>query len=467
MMGRWLPLALGLFLLLSGPLSSQASGDEDADLDLIPGTLGATSTGAPHGGLSRWSGRAYLENALTGWANRGLSVPPPAGSPTWQNRTSLDLNTRWQPVDTVRLTLSDRLNVLAGDTIDFPSGENLRNDFREGYLSWELLPRTFLELGRINLKNGIALGYNPTDYFKTRATVSIASIDPSALRENRLGSLMIKGQRIFDGGAVTVAFSPQVASPSALSAAKGASFSPLFSRTNSDPRFLASLDWHIADLSPQALVFIERGGLRFGLNLSRLIGSRTVLYGEWSGGREANLAHRAVAFGEDTGSLPEGTALLLPQTEGGKRFQNDLAVGASWTSSFRLTLNLEYHFHQAGLGNGDFSDWLELGRTDARLASEFWFIRQYAADQQEPLMQQQIFLRFDWQDLIPSKLNAGGIFFISPRDGSVLAQVSAQYFISRCWTVGIYLGGTFGGTDTIYGSLPWSTSGVLQLVRYL
>ena len=55
---------------------------------------------------------------------------------------------------------------------------------------------------------------------------------------------------------------------------------------------------------------------------------------------------------------------------------------------------------------------------------------------------------------------------ISPYDGSVLAQTSAEYFLSRNWTVGFYLGGVMGNTDTIEGSLPWSTSGVLQVVRY-
>jgi hypothetical protein len=57
--------------------------------------------------------------------------------------------------------------------------------------------------------------------------------------------------------------------------------------------------------------------------------------------------------------------------------------------------------------------------------------------------------------------------FISPYDGSVLTQASAQYFISRNWTVGLYLGGVLGSADTVKGSLPSSANGVLQIVRYL
>ncbi len=189
-------------------------------------------------------------------------------------------------------------------------------------------------------------------------------------------------------------------------------------------------------------------------------------YAEWSGVREETLTKRALTFGRQTGSLPWG-APLLPQTDTGKGFRNDLALGATWTSIFNLTVNLEYHYHQAGFGSADFSNWWSLGSTNPLLAQEFWFIRKYAADRQEPLMQHQFFLRLDWQDVIPSKLNVGGVLFICPRDGSLLTQASAQYFISRNWTIGLYLGCTPGGGRTVEGSLPWSASGVLQIVRYL
>ena len=36
-------------------------------------------------------------------------------------------------------------------------------------------------------------------------------------------------------------------------------------------------------------------------------------------------------------------------------------------------------------------------------------------------MQHQFFVRFDYPDVIPSKLNLGAVAFISPYDGSVLS----------------------------------------------
>jgi hypothetical protein len=244
------------------------------------------------------------------------------------------------------------------------------------------------------------------------------------------------------------------------------SLAPLFGQTNSDNRFLASLSYNIADFNPQTLVFLDDYGTHVGVNVSRVVSSNVVAYAEWSGVREATLTRRAVTFGQNTGSLPQ-VAPLLPQTDDGKNFQNDLALGASWTSSFNLTINLEYHYHQAGFRAADFNNWVSLGSTNPRLASEFWFIRQFASDQQEPLMQHEIFLRFDWQDIIPSKLNVAGVTFVCPYDASVLSQVSAQYFISRNWTLGLYIGCTVGSAGSVNGSLPWSASGVFQIVRYL
>lgn len=464
-MNKWIPLFLFIFFLQSHHIQAQEAGDENSDLNLIPKTLEITEAEPPPLEHFHPTGRTFLEDAVTGWSNRELLVPVPTKSPTWQNRTSLDSNYSWQIDEKISLHLSDRLNAIEGDTNTFPSDANLRNDFREGYFSWETSPKTYLEAGRINLKNGIALGYNPTDFFKSRITVDMASIDPSALRENRLGSLMVKGQSIWNNGAVTLAFSPGVTTESPLSTNQRASFNPHFDQTNSTNRFLASINYNIADFNPQALVFIDNTCTHLGINLSRVIGSSIVTYAEWAGTQGENLTQSAVTFGQDTGSLPQGVP-LLPQTDSGTSFKNDLTVGASWTSSFNLTINLEYHFHQAGFNASDFDNWVSLGLTNPRMASELWYIRQYSADQQEPLMQQEIFLRCNWQDILPSKLDTGVIMIISPYDGSILAQASAQYFLSRNWTLGLYLGRVMGNADTVEGSLPWSTSGVFQICRY-
>ena len=449
------------------PVRAEGSDDENSDLNLIPKTLGnPTESKTPQDRNSTLSGKAYIEDVLTGWSNQRPLVPEPIQPPNRQNRTSLDLDYIWQFDERIRLSLSDRLSVYEGDAIPFLSNGSSRNDFREGSFSYEVFPRTYLEAGRINLKNGTALGYNPTDFFKTRTMVDIASIDPSALKEDRLGTVMIQGQSFWDNGSLTLAFAPKLQTETPLLTTPTASFNPLFGRTNSANRFLASMSCDIAGLSPQALIFIDGIGTHVGANLSRVISSSIVAYVEWSGVSEANLTNRAVEFGKNTGTLPSG-APAVPQPDSSVTFQNDLAVGASWTSSSNLTINLEYHYHQAGFNGADFNNWLSLGSSNSTLARELWFVRQYAVDKQEPLMQHEFFVRLDYPDVIQSKLNLGAVAFISPYVGSVLSQASAQYFLSRKLTLGAYLSGALGSVRSENGSLPWTASVALRAVLYL
>src|SRR5262249_48898188 len=146
-----------------------------------------------------------------------LPVPVPQSNvSTFQGRVFVDVRREWRASRRLAFTFSDRLNVRAEDDLAFPTRHNVINEWREGALSWESFNGTYLDAGRINLKSGAALGFNPTDFFKTRAVVEPLSLDPSALREDRLGTFMVRAQRIWTGGAMTVAFAPAVSHTSAI-----------------------------------------------------------------------------------------------------------------------------------------------------------------------------------------------------------------------------------------------------------
>jgi hypothetical protein len=135
--------------------------------------------------------KLFLEDAYTeATPARNVPVPFPSTTYDWQNRTSFDMYLQWRPCRPLTVSLSDRFNVLEQEKVDFLSRQTLRNDFREGYLTWEPAGSTYLEAGRISVRNGAALGVNPTDFFKSRTLVGQASLDPSASRQNRLGTLM-------------------------------------------------------------------------------------------------------------------------------------------------------------------------------------------------------------------------------------------------------------------------------------
>jgi hypothetical protein len=461
-------LAAALALALGAPRLAWA--DENNDLDLIPGGVAnppAANT-AP-AATSTAGGKFYLEDAVTGSALRsGLVVPfPPPALPRWQNRTSFDALDTWALGHDLSATFSDRVNLLEESDFDFASRQTVRNDFREGYLTWEPVTRDYLEAGRINLRNGIALGFNPTDYFKTRTAVGQPSLDPSVIREDRLGTLMLHDQVIWNGGSASVAFAPKVYSPTPIVDPTRLGIDPLFGRTNAADRFLATLEYDIADVSPQALVYHESNETKFGLNLSHTIGQSVVAYAEASAGKQPDLIAEAIAYGKKTAVVPS-SAPVLPPTDPAARFRSDLAAGASWTPVAKLTLNAEYHFHQAGLSRRDWQNWFAIGGRPGipGNGNELWYIRGFANAEQEPLTRQEAFFRVDWTDALVTDLELSGIAFVDLYDGSTLTQLSAQYYLSRDWTAGGYLSANIGGKRSERGSFPEAASGTLQLRRY-
>ena len=418
------------------------------------------------------SQRVYVENAFTGSARRrNLLVPvPQSTAATWQERLFVDVRREWRAGRRLTLTFSDRVNMRAEHDLAFPSQQNVINDWREGFFSWEVFGDTYVDAGRINLKSGAALGFNPTDFFKTRAVVEPLSSDPSVLREDRLGTLMLRAQRIWAGGAMTVAFAPAVSHMTPIySDTNLPSVDPSFDRTNACARLFVKGSLNIAaDFSPELLVYHEGDRTRFGLNITRGIGHNVVVYAEWAGGAEAGVIGDAMAYGRDTRVLRVGAPGVLPDNSV-SRFREDLSVGGSLSTKPKLTINVEYHFHEAGFDRGDWERWFTAGeRTTSAspAARQLWFIRSYALDRQDPLTRHSLFARADWVDAFTRHLELTAFVNMDMYDRSSLAQLTADYFASRKWTVGVQGSVNAGGARSDFGSLPQRGSLLFTLARY-
>jgi len=200
---------------------------------------------------------------------------------------------------------------------------------------------------------------------------------------------MLRAQRIWTGGAMTVAFAPAVSHTSPIySDTNLPTVGPSFDRTNARARLLVKGSINVAaDFSPELLVYHEGDRTRFGLNITRGIGPDVVAYAEWTGGVEAGVIDDALAYGRDTGVLPVGAPGVLSH-DSASTFREDLSVGASFSTKPKLTLNVEYHFHEAGFDERDWERWFMAGEgtTSASLAARaLWFIRSYALDSQDPV----------------------------------------------------------------------------------
>jgi opacity protein-like surface antigen len=452
-----------VFAALTLVAAGTAASAQDSDLDRIPSAAfqNAPPESAP---AAPAHGKYFLENDFAWSFEHGaLAVPYPEPIPSrWSDRLSFDGVDQWALSGNLTASYSDRFILSEADGVEFPS-QSVRNDLREAYLTWEPVTQTYVEVGRINLRNGVALGFNPTDFFRDRTAVSQASLDPSALREDRLGAAMVRIQTIWDGGSLSVVYAPKLEAPSPLFTGSG--FTPDFDHTNAADRVMLSANFEFADLSPQLLVYNASGHTKFGLDLSYPIGQSIIAYGEWSGGRAPDMVVDAIQFGERTGMLPPAAPIYLP-TDPGRKFQNDLAVGASWTSAAKFTVNLEYHFHEAGFSKQDWRDWFAVGAGGSQEASELWFLRGYASDQQIPMSQQQIFLRIDAPETIARHLDVSGFVLADPYDGSMLTQLAAFYDLSDSWSAGGYVSANLGGKRSEWGSLPGAGSVIFEVQRF-
>jgi hypothetical protein len=461
-----LPAALMVLTVAGLPV---LAAQEDQDLNLIPQAAQQSRPAAVTTAAGTGAQRSYLENALSFTPLRdSLLVPfPPPTPASWDERLFLDTRHEWRLGDGVLFDYSGRLNLRAANDLPFPSHENVLNELREAFVSWQPSESVWLDVGRINIKSGVAVGYNPTDYFRTRSVVLPLTADPTILREDRLGTLMVQGQFFWSGGSITTAFAPRVTLPTALYRTNNLpNFDPMLDRTNAEDRFLLMGSARVAEgFSPELLIYHAGNRTQFGANLTTAIGQQTVAYAEWAGGANTSLIDNALSYGRQTGTLP-ATALAVIPADRTLRFENDTAAGFSFATQARITVNLEYHYYQPGFSQQDWRNWFGVGSRQGT-SSTLWYIRSYALDQQVPVSRHSAFVRVDWVDAFVPNLELTALANVSLLDGSSLVQTTADYHLSDVWTVGGLASFTYGGRRSEFGSLPQVGSVLLRLARYI
>jgi hypothetical protein len=290
-------------------------------------------------------------------------------------RGSLDFRFDDHLAPQLRAVFSDRLDGVDSDGV--PPGDNV-NTLREAYLSWSRTDDQIFDLGRVNIRNGAAMGFNPTDWFKANALRSIVNPDPVVLRENRQGTVVLQAQQLWSEASLTAAISPRLAR-----SADSATFALNAGATNPSNRYLVAGSYKFGDkFNPQLLVY---GGddnpAQVGLNMSGVFGDALVAYGEVSAGKGISLVAQALA-------LPER-----------QRSQQRASVGLTYTTSFNLSVTAEAEYNSAA-PNGD--EWHLLpGAAQQQVLST-------AQALQDLPTRNQWFLYAAWKDLLVKRLDVLG-----------------------------------------------------------
>jgi hypothetical protein len=313
-------------------------------------------------------------------------------------RVSLDLQ-----VDT---TLGKGWRALFSDQLDMrrqlqPGERASINTVKEAYLSWQPDAGLAADIGRVNARYGVALGYNPTDYFRTGANRSIVAIDPTSLKTRRQGSVMLRGQRVWDNGSLTALFSPKLDSDP-----DDGAFNLDFGATNFDNRWLVAYSQRVgANFTPQVLLFKEGAqSPQVGVNLTSVLGQAGVVYFEWSGGRSASQFGRALRRPEDPA------------------FRSRMAAGGTYNAANKLSLTLEYHYDGGALAR---DSWESLVPAD-RLAYRLWL-----QNRSEMVSKQSWFAYASWQDGMMSNLDFNAMLRQNADDNSRLGWIEARYHWKR------------------------------------
>jgi hypothetical protein len=466
-----------------GPGHSRPA-EEDPDLDRIPqmsvekgpATTGAQVSAEKTSDAGTTPGKADVrtKNSLqsatqvTGLRSPLFPAPPPEPA-SWAQHFLLDSQGGAGLASRLQLVWAVHGDLRAEEDLPFPSHENVRLDVRELHLDWEAIPSVFLTAGRVNLREGVALGFNPTDLFRTKAVVEPLSNDPAILRDTRLGTVALRLQWLWEGGGASIAYSPRLASSRPVYTRLSLpSIDPMLDRTNDAHRVVASVseEW-TNGFTTELMVAYDGMHPLVGTNVSYGLGASVVAYLEWAGGPRTGLVHSALEYGRRTGTFPPQTPSPIPEEEQ-LSFQNDLATGLSYTAFGQVTFNLEYHFHQAGLSRDEWKHWFDTGIASSNGATHaaLWYIRGYAAEQQEPASQHYAFLRADWPDFGVRDLELTGLVLLNLQDASALAQLNADYYLSSKWTVGLLMAVNLGPGRSEFGSLPDAVSALFKVSHY-
>ena len=310
---RFLPGLIASAALMA-VLPSRAADDPDLGaLDLKSAAVEPTEATAKP---TRFFVEAALGSATQRYAPGSQSL----------RRLSLDLFHAQRLAPGWRGVISDRIDYLRPR--DAGSDSTL-NSLREAYVSWDGEgSHTVVDIGRINLRLGPGYGYNPTDFFRDGALRSVTSVNPFALRENRLGTVALRGQRLWQGGSAGITFSPKLAnSPS------GQSLNLDLGATNHRNRLLLTASQQLSDrVSAQVLLHKEPGlSAQPGASLTALLTDAMVAHAEWSYARAPSLADLAWA------------------RKGAKSSGHRLATGLTTTTATKLSFTAELQYNGLAL----------------------------------------------------------------------------------------------------------------------
>jgi hypothetical protein len=351
-------------------------------------------------------------------------------------RTSLDFSHTARLGSGWRAVISDRLD--HAHPAD-PSLGLTVNSLREAYLSWQPDSGNMVaEVGRVNLRYGPGYGYNPTDFFRDGSLRTLTSANPFALRENRLGTVVLRGQRLWAEGSLSVAYSPKVADRPASSG-----WSLDLGSTNNRDRGLVALSTQFSqNVSTQLLTYKEAGrSAALGASLTALLSDAAVAHLEWSRSSEPDLLSHALAVPSSSKS------------------RNRFVGGITYTTLSKLSITAEYQYNGFALSK---SSWAALGASAP--AGQMAYLLE--AQRRQELAAREAFLIYVTQkSLLLKNLDLTAFVRVNTGDHSQLVWAELRHHWPR-FDLAVQLQQNIGARTSQYGMLPDRTMAQVLGIYY-
>lgn len=396
--------------------SARADDSDALDLRVAPAAEAAVESGL----------RAYVEIAAGRIDRRDVEGPQDGRRASLDIRYAGPLTERW------RFGISNRLD----DTHPTVGGmRTTTNSLREAWLGWQQASGGWsAEAGRINLRLGPSFGYSPTDYFRLGALRTVTTLDPVTLRETRMGTVMVRMNRLWSDGGATLALAPKV-----RDAASQRPASLDLGATNHSDRALLTVNQRFSEqFNGQWTALFERGAApAAGASFSALIGDSVVLYGEWSSSKSLQILD------------------AIRRNESERRRVQQAAFGLTWTLPTSMSVTMETEYNGAGLDRSGLNAILALGP------------QAYQAYQDLIQPSQDLGSRRAWLLYATQKgfgyrqLDFTAFLRVSAVDRSRLAWAELRYHWPR-FDAAVQWQAASGGNDSEYGFMPFRR--VIQMV---
>ena len=353
------------------------------------------------------------------------------------------------------IELNTKLRTYGNNRERYQPQNNIRLDVQSLAFSYSPSSAWRWVAGRTNIRNGVASGFNPTDWFKDNSQVTFESLDTADRREDRLGVVAVEGVWLREESVLSFGYRPDLHVKPDTAASNSDVIGLSLDRTNNkDALFVkyapSPASWNNLTLTLSSLYENDRPSL--GAEMSLAVVDNLVLYSEWFAQRRQSLTDEA------TRSHPDNM-----------RIYNQLASGFTWSVSEALVgnenvaLSVEYHVNEAGLNQSQLGRWRDAiaeGNSQARS------VAQLAATRQEPLARQQFFTRLAWDDFW-GDCDLSFITTVTPMDGSGFGQLTLSAPIQPNMRIDLQGYHYFGSSNTIYGSAGrkegWMLSFILTI----